>query len=313
MRHPARQPSPPAKDGARGRVQYDLTDLRLFVEVTAAGSITAGAAKINLALAAASTRIRLLEERLGVALLERRARGVVPTPAGMTLLRHARAVIEQLEHLKGELADHATGLRGTIRVWANTAATAEFLPAPLAGFLRSYPQLDILLEERPSIEIVPAVAEGQAEIGVVAAQPDMAGLETIPFRLDRLVVVVPPDHPLAARRSIGFAEALPHEFVGLADGSALPAHLARHAARHGTALRHRVQLRSFDAICRMVEHGVGIGIVPATAAARCARTMRIRRLALRDAWAGRRLVLCLRSLDALPPPARKLVEALREA
>lgn len=290
--------------------RYDLTDLRLFCDVADAGSITGGAARSRLALAAASARIRAMEEALGIRLLDREARGVVPTAAGLTLLRHARTVLHQVEYLNGDLADHARGLRGAIQLWSNTAAITEFLPEPLAAFLLAHPRLDIALEERPSVEIVPAVAEGRADIGVVAALPDMAGLETLPFRDDRLVVVAPPDHPLAARRSVDFAVLLPHDVIGHAEGSALQAHLDAHAARHGSALRYRVRLRDFTAMARLVEQGVGIAIMPATAAARAARTMRIRRIALRDAWADRRLVLCMRSTAALPPPARLLVAAL---
>jgi DNA-binding transcriptional LysR family regulator len=292
-------------------MRFDLTDLRLFLHVAEAASITHGADRAGLALASASARIRGMEEALGVALLERGRRGVQPTPAGRALLRHARLVLRQIEHMRGELGEYARGLRGRVRLLSNTAALSEFLPEALAAWLAAHPNVDIDLEERLSDEIVPAVAEGLADAGIVADAVDLAGLETFPFRVDRLVLVAPRDHALAGHRTIAFAEILDREFVGLPPGSALQDYLGRHAARAGRPLRLRVRLGGFDAICRLVEQGVGLGIVPEAAARRCRRSMRIRAVPLSDPWARRQLTICVRRLDDLPPHARQLIEHLR--
>jgi DNA-binding transcriptional LysR family regulator len=292
-------------------MHLDFTDLRLFLLVAEAGSITAGAARANLALAAASARISGMEADLGVALLERGRRGVTPTPAGRALLHHARLVLQQVERLEGEIGAYAGGLRGHVRLLANTAATSEFLPEALAAFLAANPAIDVDLEERLSWEIVEAVAAGRAEIGIVADTVDLGTLETFPFRLDRLVVVTPKNHPLAAHRRILFAETLGEPFIGLAEGSALQTHLAGHAARLGRPPHYRVRLRGFDAICRMVERGVGVAVIPDTAARRCRRTMAIRRIPLSDPWAFRRLTICVRRRAELPAAARLLVAALQ--
>ncbi|HEY0526962.1 MAG TPA: LysR substrate-binding domain-containing protein [Stellaceae bacterium] len=295
-------------------MRFDLTDLRLFLHVAEAASITHGADRAGLALASASARIRGMEEALGVALLERGRRGVRPTPAGRALLRHARLVLRQVEHMRGELGEYARGLRGRVRLLSNTAALSEFLPEALAAWLAAHPNVDIDLEERLSDEIVPAVAEGLADAGIVADAVDLAGLEIFPFRIDQLVLVTPRDHPLVSeRRSIAFAEILDREFVGLAPGSALQDYLGRHAARAGHPLKLRVRLGGFDAICRLVEQGVGLGIVPEAAARRCRRSMAIRAVPLSDPWARRQLTICVRRLDDLPPHARQLIEHLRSA
>jgi DNA-binding transcriptional LysR family regulator len=298
-------------------MRFDLTDLRLFLEVAEAESITGGAARANLALASASARIRGMEEAAGIALLQRGRRGVTPTPAGQAVLHHARLVLQQMQRMRGELGDYAQGLKGHVRILGNTAALTEFLPEPLAEWLAAYPRIDIDLEERPSHAIVEAVAAGLADFGIVADAADgsgvsQGGLETLPFRIDRLVLAVPRGHPLARRRRIAFAEVLGEDFVGLAPGSALQEHLGRHAARAGRALKLRVRLGGFDAVCRMVEQGVGLAVVPQTAARRCRRSMAIRAVPLSDPWALRQLVICVRRLDALPAHARRLVERLRE-
>jgi DNA-binding transcriptional LysR family regulator len=292
-------------------MRFDLSDLRLFRHVVEAGSITGGADRAHLALAAASTRIRNMEEALGAALLVRGRQGVTPTQAGRTLLQHARPILQQAERLREDLSAYAGGLAGQIRVLSNTNALTEFLPEALSSFLAAHRNVSVDLEERLSDEIVGMVAEGVADIGIVAGTVDASALETYPFRKDRFVLVVAREHPLAGRSQVAFAEVLDHDFVGLDRASALQRFLAAKAAPSGRALRLRVQLRSFDAVCRLVECGVGIGIVPETTARRVARTMAISAVELSDAWALRELTICIRSFAELPPYARQLVDHLR--
>ncbi len=292
-------------------MRFDLADLSLFRHVVEAGSITRGAERAHLALAAASTRIRNMEEALGVALLTRGRQGVTPTQAGCTLLQHARAILRQAERLHEDLGAYGGGLAGQIRLLSNTNALTEFLPEALSSFLSAHPNVSVDLVERLSDEIVGLIAEGVADLGIVAGTVDAGALETYPFRRDRFVLVVARDHALAERAKIGFEEVLDHDFVGLDRASALQRFLASKAVRIGRPLRLRVQLRSFDAVCRLVECKVGIGIVPETTARRVIRTMAIAVVPLMDSWAERELTLCIRNMDGLPLYARQLVEHLR--
>jgi DNA-binding transcriptional LysR family regulator len=292
-------------------MRFDLVDLNLFRHVVEAGSITHGAERAHLALAAASTRIRNMEAALGAPLLARSRQGATPTPAGRVLLGHARAMLTQAERLRDDLSAFAGGLAGQIRILSNTNALTEFLPEALGTFLAEHPQVNIDLEERLSDEIVGLIAEGVGDIGIVAGTVDTGRLVTYPFRSDRFVLVVAEAHALAERERLDFAEVLAHDFVGLDRASALQRFLADKAARIGRPLRLRVQLRSFDAVCRMVEAGVGVGIVPETTAQRAARTMAIRIVPLSDPWTLRDLTICVRGLDELSSSARQLVEHLR--
>jgi DNA-binding transcriptional LysR family regulator len=293
-------------------MRFDLTDLRLVLNVAEAASITHGAARSGLALASASERIRDMELALGAPLFERKRRGVSPTPAGSALIHHARVVVQQLELMRGELGAFAKGLRGRVRLLSNTAALQEFLPPLLGPFLVAHPHIDLAIEERPSPEIVRSIARGAADIGIVADAVDPASaLETFPFADDRLVLVAPPRHPLAHRRRIAFAEALTYDFVGLPTGVALQDHIDGHAARAGHQLRLRVRLPGFDSVCRLVESGIGLAIVPKAAAVRCRRSMPIRIVPLTDAWALRRLRLCVKDARALPAHAQWLLSHLR--
>ena len=224
------------------------------------------------------------------------------------MVHHARAVLQQVERLRGELGDYARGLKAHLRLLANTVAVHEFLPTALAPFLVTNPQLDIELEERPSYRIVAAIAEGVAELGIVSDAVERGSLEAFPFRHDRLVVVAPKRHPLARRREIRLAEIVHEDFIGLAEGSALQDYLGDYARREGGPLRLRVRLASFDAICAVVAAGAGMAIVPVSAAERARASVAIARL--REPWAERRLLLVARRAAELAGPARRLLELL---
>lgn len=292
-------------------MRFDLVDLQVFVAVAEARSITHGAARANLALASVSERIRTLERALDVALLRRGRHGVTLTEAGESLLDHARIVLAAADNLRGDLAGYARGLKTSIRVLANTSSLSEHLPDLLVRFLRDHPQVTIDTGEQESVGIAEAIAAGRAEIGIAVDAALPAGIERFAFRDDRLVLAVPAQDDLARRRAIDFSTVVARDFVGLAGASALQVHLATQVARLGARLRFRARLRDFDAVCRLVAAGVGIAVVPEAAARRCARMMPIRTVRIRDPWAMRRLVVCVRDLKALPKPARQLVAHLR--
>jgi DNA-binding transcriptional LysR family regulator len=293
-------------------MRFDFVDLSLFRHVVEAGSITHGAERANLALAAASTRIRNMEEALGAPLLTRGRAGVTPTQAGRTLLQHARTILGQADRLREDLGAYAGGAAGQVRVLSNTNALTEFLPETLSAFLATHPQVSVDLQERLSDEIVGLIAEGVADIGIVAGTVDAGRLETFPYRSDRFVLVVAKDHALAKRARISFAEVLDYDFVGLDRASALQRFLADKATRAGRPIRLRIQLRSFDGVCRLVERNVGVGIVPETSADFAAKSMGIRAIELTDPWALRDLSICVRDYKALPSYARQLVDHMRE-
>ena len=291
-------------------IRFDLVGLRLFLHVVDTGSITAGSRLSHLALASASARIRGMEDALGVPLLERLRAGVKPTKAGLAVAHHARLVLQQIEHMHGEIADYAGGLAGRVRLLSNTAAITGYLPQPLADFLNTHPAMDVDLEERPSHVIVSQLLAQTADLGIVADSTDISSLEAKPFRRDQLVLVAPARGGFGRQRQIAFAQALAHDFVGLGEDSALHQHLTLQAQRLGLRMRTRIRLRSFEAVCRMVEAGVGVAVVPAIAAERHAGTGKLRLLKLSDPWADRQLLICARSFEQLSAPALRLVEAL---
>jgi DNA-binding transcriptional LysR family regulator len=293
-------------------MRFDLVDLQLFIAVAEARSITNGAERVHLALASASERIKGLEEALGVSLLRRGRRGVELTPAGECLLDHARVVLHNVEALRGDLAAFARGVKATVRFLANTSGLSEYLPKTLAAFLSQHPHISIDVEERESAEIARAIVTGAADLGLAAEHALTDNIERLPFSEDRLVLVAPREGDLANRRQVDFSEVVGRDFVGLINSIALHAHVSAHAARLGARLRFRARLNSFDAIGKMVAAGIGVGVMPEVAAKRCARSMKINVIRIRDPWANRRLVICARNFKSLPKPAQQLAEHLRK-
>src|SRR5882724_11695738 len=294
-------------------MRLDLVDLQLFIAVADSRSITAGASRAHLALASASARIKGLEAALGAALLKRGRRGVELTAAGESLLDHARIILHNVEAMRGDLAAYASGFKASVHLLANTSGLSEHLPKALAAFLREHPDIDVDVEERESSDIAAAIATGAADLGFAAEHALPDNVERFLFSEDRLTLVTTRRGAFAGRRQIDFQEVAEHDFVGLTNSTALQIHIAKHAARLGMRLKFRARLRDFDAICRMVAADVGIAVVPETAAKRCARSMPIAMIRIRDPWANRRLTICARSFKTLAKPAKQLVEHLRRA
>ncbi|MDR5856078.1 LysR substrate-binding domain-containing protein [Caballeronia sp. LZ062] len=292
-------------------MRFDLTDMRLFLTVLERGSITAGAQAMHLALASASERIAGMEAALGAPLLERNRRGVQATAAGETFVRHARMILAQVEQMKGELRHYATGLRGRIKLLSNTAALAAFLPMQLARFLAAHPDLSIDLDERPSVDIVQALAEGRADLGIVADITDLANLQTHVIAQDGLMVVAHRAHRVAHEQAVAFADIVNEAYVGLAD-AALEMHLAERASRLGRQLDYRIHMRSLDNVGMLVEAGIGIAIL-SDVSAQALRRPGLAIVPLSEPWATRRLHLCARAFDTLTPHASLLAHQLIEA
>lgn len=297
-------------------MRFDLTDMQLMVNISEAKSMTKAAERSFLSLPAASNRIKNLENHLGTSLLYRNSHGVTLTPAGEAFVKHAQNVLLQLEHLNADIKEFALGVKGKLRVFANTTAMSEFMPHILSQYLHQHPEVSIELRERLSYKIVQAVIEGAADIGIVAGI-DTASLENgdlnfIPYRQDNLVLITPHHHALSQVSAVTFSDTLAYDYIGLSEWSAIH-HFLRHAADNlGAPLRFRVEVGGFEAICRMVAANVGIAVVPETVALRHAEHNAISIIKLTDEWAVRQLYVCTRAMEALPSFAQDLVILMQQ-
>lgn len=294
-------------------MRYNLTSLELFIATAEERNLTRAAARCHLASSAVSKRISELEEQVGAPLLVRYARGVGLTPAGQAMLHHARQVLQSMQRMENELSEYATGIKGHVRIHAVTSALGQFLPEDLAAFLNHYPLIRLDIEERVGAAIIRAVADGHADIGVFASQTSSQGLQTLPYKTDRLILAVSATHPLAQARSASFKQALDHEFVGPHLDSSLHTLLEGEAKRLARTIAQRTRVSSFDCMCRMVAANLGIAILPEAIALSYKSFLPIKVVALDEEWAARSLLIGIRDFASLSYSARALVDQLQHS
>lgn len=291
-------------------MHFDLNDLRLFVRTGEESNLTRAARLQHLSLAAASARIKALEGQVGMPLLVREARGVSLSPPGQAFMHHARSMLRQVDRLRVDMQEYGGGLRGHLRIYANTTAVTDFLPEVLPGFLAQHPRVNVDLQEKPNADIARGVQEGRCDLGIVSGRVDTLGLQAIHFSTDRLVLVTSRKHPFSRRKSIAFADSLDEDQVGMHQGSTLQNFLEEETEKLGKTQKLRIQLSSFDAMCRMIGSGVCIGVVPESAAQRYRHSMGLALIRLTDDWCIRKRYVLMCDQAALPAYATDMVNAL---
>lgn len=291
-------------------MHFDIVDLRLIVNIAEARSMTRGAEMSFISLPAASTRIKNLEERAGTKLFYRTTTGVTLTPAGQAFEQHARAVLGQIQRLNGDMQEFARGIKGQIRLFAMTSAINEYLPYVLREYLSRNPDVNIDLREHLSHDTVRALEEGQTDIGIVAGPVPTSNLVTLPYRQDRLVLVTPQGHPLSGYPQVDFSESLNYDHIGLPESSAFNIFIRQICEDLHRPMKMRIKVSNFESSCRMIEAGVGVGILPESTARRHAPSMGVTIVPLNDQWATRKMMICVRSFDELPKFSRDLVDML---
>lgn len=291
-------------------MRYDITSLDLFITVAEERNLTRAGRIKHLAVSAISKRISELEAQVGSSLLIRNARGVELTPAGQSLLFYARQVKQTIEQLDHELGDYAAGVKGHLRIHAITSALSQFLPDDVSRFVSLYPQIKFDIEERVGSAVIRAVADGRADLGIIAAQTAAQGLETMPYRNDELTLVVPAGHPLATHESVRFNEVLEHEFVGPHLESSMHTLLTSEAEKLGMALQLRIRISSFDCMCRMVSTGLGLAVLPRSVINQYLRSHKLNAVTLDEPWARRSLLLVFKKYDSASPTLKTLIDHL---
>jgi DNA-binding transcriptional LysR family regulator len=290
--------------------RVDFVTLKLYCAIVQSGSITKGASSCNLALSAASRRISEFEETIGIPLLDRSVKGVTVTPAGHAVMQHALRLFQGFEQLSTELGEYSKGVKGHVRLWANMSALTEFLPSALASFLKTHPEIQLEVEEQLSGDIVRALMDGIADIGVFAEGPITTGLDTQMIGRDQLVVTCSKDHPLSKRKSISFEECLQYDFVGLNRGSSLLELTSRFAEKLSKPMKLKIQVRSYDAMCQMIAVNLGIGVLPFQACGAQIKAMNLKVIQLEDEWASRNLLLATKAKTNHSPAATLLSQHL---
>jgi DNA-binding transcriptional LysR family regulator len=291
-------------------MRFDLLSLRLFVSVCEHLSIARAAEAHHIAASAVSKRMSDLENMLKAPLFFRGPKGLDLTDTALALLHHARILLRDLSQMEAELGDHRKGVRGKVRIAASVSTIVQHLPGDLARFLAQHGGVGIELEEGISQDIVRAVADNAADIGVFGGNLPTPGLTVLPYRNDRLIVLMRSEHPLAGAGKATFAQIAEHDLVGPQKGSFLDSLFLRAVGNLSQPARLRIRVNGFETAASMVEAGLGIALVPENLAARYVAGGALTAVQLDEDWATREWKLCTRNVDTLPPPAQLLVQHL---
>ncbi|MCW5576098.1 MAG: LysR family transcriptional regulator [Burkholderiales bacterium] len=291
-------------------MRLDLVTLRLFVAVINEGSIAKAAKREHITGPAISKRIAELEELLGVRLIERHTRGIKPTTAGLVLATEARTVLGRIAHIHAQLGEYATGTRGEVRLSSGASGLVGQLPEDLRQFILENPLVQLQIKEQHSPEVVKAITDGDADIGIFAPNIPAPQLDVYPYQSIQLVLLASTDHPLAQRRSVSFSEAVASSLIGLAEDSALGQRLATVSAENGINISPQIRVTGHEPLRRLVEAGIGIGILPDVCATPYIEAMHLRAIPLRDSWSRYSLNICTRAHETLAAPVQRLLSHL---
>src|SRR6185312_14582459 len=293
--------------------RVDLTTLRLFIAICEEQNLTKAAHREGIAASAVSKRMNDFEQSFGVTLFRRLSKGIALTPAGEALLHHARLTLLNVEKIAVELSEHSQGVRGHVRMLANLSAIVQFLPEDLSAFFAAHELLRVDLQECPSGKVISGIEEGAAEIGICSGAAETRSLEAFHYRYDHLVLVMRPDHPLAGREGLSFTDTLDFDHIGLHTASSIYLRAQLAASEAGKPMRLRIHVPGFDAVCRMVQADMGIGLIPDRAFNVIGQGMGLKAVPLTDAWARRDLRIVVRHADSLSSTGRLMLNHLRTA
>ena len=288
-------------------MRHDLLSLEIFMAVAEHRNLTKAAQRCHLATSAVSKRISELEAKVGASLFVRYPRGMELTPAGQSLRHYAVQLQETLVRMDSELSEYGSGTKGHIRLHAITSALAQKLTVDVGRFLASYPEIKFDIEERVGAAIVRAVADGRADLGIIAQQTPALGLESLAYHTDELVIAVAETHPLAACSGVRFEQALTYEFIGPHQESSVHNLLTEQAGLLGATVRQRIRVSSFECMCQMASANLGICILPRAVLRRYLKPLHLHAIALQEPWALRQLNIVSRSFEGLAPTAKAFV------
>ena len=241
----------------------DLDQLRYFLKVAERQNFTRAAEELGISQSALSRSILKLEEELGQPVFERKSRAVAVTDAGSLLQSRVQQVLALLDDTKAEITDD--GQSGRVRVGAIPTIAPYFLPTVLRRFAADFPKATLIVQENTTDQLLKGCAQGEIELAILALPVSTRYLDVEPLFEEELLLVLPPAHPLAARRKIRLSDVEPYPFVLLDEAHCLTGNivaLCRQRSFQPVAVERTSQLAMVQ---ELVSLSHGVSIIPAMA------------------------------------------------
>lgn len=288
----------------------EFDQLRLFVDLVREQSFTKVAERNFITQPAVSLSLQKLEEELGTRLLERTTRRVLVTEDGKILYDYAREILDKAQEVRAKLQERQERVLGSLRVATVHSIGLYELPASLKEFIRRHPEVDLHIDYQSSDQVYHSVADGDADVGLLAYPEERSGVVSVPFFEDELVLICNAEHAFAGRESVPLEELQGQPFVVFR--SEIPTRKAVDALFMGNSVRVdiRIQCDNIEILKKMVEVGLGISFVPQLSVRQEARSGALRVLRLEGRSLRRPLAIVHRKGKSLSRPQRVFIDLL---
>jgi DNA-binding transcriptional LysR family regulator len=286
-------------------VVVDIDELRRLVVLAEYERITDAAEALQMSQPTLSRLLARAEHELGVRLFERHAAGARPNPYGEVVLAAARDITQRYDQLRGDLATLLDPETGTVRLAFMDSMATSLVPMILRDFRREAPHVRVALQQKPGHQMIPDLASGLTELGIIAPRPT-GPYGWLPLQRQRLVLVVPVGHRLAARRRVRLDELADEDFVTVPAGFGFRSLIDDLLAADGASVRVAFESPDMAAIEGLVGAGLGVAILPERFAGFSGTVS----VDLAAVHAERIVGLTWRTDRALPPTAARLREFL---
>ena len=289
----------------------DIETLKLFCDVIKLRGFTQAAAANSITQSAVSQRLKALEKKFDLPLIERHGTELHLTKAGEVVYKGARRILAELREVEERLQEIAGGVGGSVKVGAIYSVGLYELDTFVKKFFQRYPEIEVELEYSKASKISQDILHGSIDLGIVAYPPSSPQLRSIPFREDELVLICRPDHPFSQYESLSLKKLASQPLVTFQRDIPTRKALDEIFRKHGISLIIKAEFDNVELIKRAVEIGLGISVVPSTTVKSDVQAGILKALPLDEGPFMRPIAILHRRGRTLSPAARKFLAVLR--
>jgi LysR family hydrogen peroxide-inducible transcriptional activator len=240
----------------------DLRQLEILVAIAETGTFTGAGEKLHVSQSAISRQVLLLEDELREPLFIRQGRGAIPTRAGQTLIQLGRRLLQDLTTTVGQIRDEHRELHGTLRIAGGMTVCLYVFPLLLKEFRRAHPRVEIKVITGATPRLIRQLRTGLADIALLTLPVEEPSFIVAPAIREELMLAMPPDHPLAAKKRVSPKDLAMEPFVLFEPNSNTRRTIDRLFTRVGIEPRVVLETENVEILKALVASGMGVSIIP---------------------------------------------------